>query len=114
MKSTLKNKKLGDYIVTYKVTDSSGNISSTTRKVKVERVRPTQMSVKDFTLDGWYDEVKLKETKDMGEEYYKSVIISGDSNTMNLYLTGNAYPGQAWAVPSLHAEGMFSRKMCNI
>lgn len=104
-------KKLGDYIVTYEVTDSNGNTSSTTRKVKVERIRPTQMSVKDFTLDGWYDEVKLKKTKNMGEEYYKSVIIAGDSNIMNLYLSGNAYPKQAWAVPSLHAEGMFSRKI---
>lgn len=104
-------KKLGDYTITYQVTDSNGNTTSKIRKVKVERIRPTQMSIKDFTLDGWYDEVKLKETKNMGEEYYKSVIISGDSNTMNLYLSGNAYPKQAWAVPSLHAEGMFSRKI---
>lgn len=104
-------KKLGDYTVTYKVTDSNGNVSEKTRKVKVERVRPTQMSVEEFTLDGWYDEVKLKETKNKGEEYYKSVVIVGDSNIMNLYLSGNAYPGQAWAVASQTAESMFTKKI---
>ena len=104
-------KKLGNYKITYRATDLNGNTSEIVRNVKVEKLRPTQMSIKEYTLDGWYDEVKLKETKNMGDEYYKSVILVGDSNTMNLYLSGNAYPKQAWAVPSQTAESYFTRKI---
>lgn len=100
--------KLGDYEVTYEVSDKAGNTSKEIRKVKVERLKPTQMSIKDYTLDGWYDLVKLKETKNYGNEYFNKITIVGDSNVMNMYLNGYLNGLKAWAIPCLNAESMHS------
>jgi len=102
---------LGDYVVNYDVTDSSGNKATVKRNVKVERLRPTQMSIKDYTLAGWYDDAYLSETKDMGDKYYDSFKIVGDSNIMNLYLNGYLKGNNAWAIPCLHAESMFTKEL---
>lgn len=98
--------KLGDYEVIYEVKDKAGNVSKEIRKVKVEKLKPTQMSIKDYTLDGWYDSVKLKETKNYGNEYFNKITIVGDSNIMNMYLNGYLNGLRAWAIPCLHAESM--------
>lgn len=103
--------KLGDYEVIYEVSDRSGNVSKEIRKVKVERLKPTQMSIKDYTLDGWYDSVKLKETKNYGNDYFNKITMVGDSNTMNMYLNGYLNGLRAWAIPCLHAESMHSIKI---
>ena len=100
--------KLGDYEVIYEVKDKAGNVSKEIRKVKVEKLKPTQMSIKDYTLDGWYDSVKLKETKNYGNEYFNKITMVGDSNTMNMYLNGYLNGLKAWAIPCLHAESMHS------
>lgn len=100
--------KLGDYEVIYEVKDKTGNISKEIRKVKVEKLKPTQMSIKDYTLDGWYDSVKLKETKNYGNEYFNKITMVGDSNIMNMYLNGYLNGLRAWAIPCLHAESMHS------
>lgn len=99
--------KLGNYTLTYTVTDKNGNESKATRNVKVEKKKPSQMSVTEYTLDGWYDEVKLKKTKDYGNEYFNKIVMAGDSNTMNMYLTGYLKGNNAWAIPCLHAESMY-------
>lgn len=54
---------IGNYELVYTVTDSNGNEESIKRNVRVEKKRPTQMSISEYTLDGWYDEIKLKENK---------------------------------------------------
>ena len=100
--------KLGDYEVIYEVKDKAGNVSKEIRKVKVEKLKPTQMSIKDYTLDGWYDSVKLKETKNYGNDYFNKITMVGDSNTMNMYLNGYLNGLRAWAIPCLHAESMHS------
>ena len=100
--------KLGDYEVIYEVKDKAGNVSKEIRKVKVEKLKPTQMSIKDYTLDGWYDSVKLKETKNYGNEYFNRITMVGDSNIMNMYLNGYLNGLRAWAIPCLHAESMHS------
>ena len=100
--------KLGDYEVIYEIKDKAGNLSKEIRKVKVEKLKPTQMSIKDYTLDGWYDSVKLKETKNYGNEYFNKITMVGDSNTMNMYLNGYLNGLKAWAIPCLHAESMHS------
>ena len=102
---------LGDYVVEYEVVDNTGNKTTVKRNVKVERKRPTQMSIKDYTLKDWYQDAYLKQTKDMGDEYYNSFKIVGDSNIMNLYLTGNLKGENAWAIPCLHAESMFTTEL---
>ena len=100
--------KLGDYEVIYEVKDKAGNVSKEIRKVKVEKLKPTQMSIKDYTLDGWYDSVKLKKTKNYGNEYFNKITMVGDSNIMNMYLNGYLNGLRAWAIPCLHAESMHS------
>lgn len=100
--------QLGNYTVTYEVKDKAGNLSKVVRKVKVEKLKPTQMSVKDYTLDGWYDDVKLKPTKDYGDAYFNKLTLIGDSNIMNMYLEKYLTGIRAWAIPCLHAESMHS------
>ncbi len=103
--------KLGDYKVIYEVKDKAGNVSKEIRKVTVEKLKPTQMSIKDYTLDGWYDSVKLKETKNYGNDYFNKITMVGDSNTMYMYLNGYLNGLKAWAIPCLHAESMHSTEI---
>ena len=103
--------KLGDYKVTYEVTDNAGNKETVTRNVKVERVRPTQMSIKDYTLEGWYSDVYLTKTKNKGDTYFDKIKLVGDSNLMYFYQYGLSKDGNTWAIPCLHAESMFTKKL---
>ena len=107
IENKIDNTKLGTYEVIYTVSDSSDNKSKAIRKVKVERLRPTQMSIQEFSLDGWYEETKLKETQDYGDEYYNKIVMVGDSNTMNMYSSGYIKGTNAWAIPCLHAQSMY-------
>lgn len=109
--SNIDISKLGDYEVIYEVKDRAGNASKEIRKVKVEKLKPTQMSIKDYTLDGWYDKVKLKETKNYGNDYFNKITMVGDSNTMYMYLNGYLNGLKAWAIPCLHAESMHSTEI---
>ena len=105
--------KLGDYVLTYTVTDDSGNTTKKNRNVKVERVRPTQMSLTKYTLDGWYDDDKLKTTENKGEKYFNTIKIIGDSHVMLMHQSKLISNGNAWGVPCLHAESMFTKKVNN-
>jgi len=98
--------KLGKYEITYEVTDNSGNKSKKIRTVNVVRKNPSQMSISEYSLDGWYDDVKIKETENKGDEYFNSLIIVGDSNMKNMYEYGVIQKGKSWAKPCLHAESM--------
>lgn len=100
------NKTLGEYKIKYEVTDSSGNKAVETKVVNVVRKNPKQMSVQEYSLDGWYEENKLKETTNKGEEYFNQIVMVGDSNTMNMYLNGYLNGKNAWAIPCLHAANM--------
>lgn len=102
---------LGTYNLTYSVKDSSGNKTEKVRKVLVEKIRPTQMSLTEYTLDGWYDDVKLKETSNKGDSYFNSIKIIGDSNVFHMYQDGLINKGNAWAIPCLHVESMFNTKV---
>ena len=99
---------LGDYELTYTVSDSHNNKTEKVRKVHVTKLKPTQMSLTEYTLEGWYEEAQAKDTGYLGEEYYNTIKIVGDSNIMNMHRMGFIKTGNAWAVPCLHAESMFS------
>ncbi len=109
--NNIDTSKVGDYEVIYEVEDKTGNVSREVRKVKVEKLKPTQMSIEDYTLDGWYDSVKLKQTKNYGDEYFNKITMVGDSNTMYMYLDGYLNGIRAWAIPCLHAESMHSTEI---
>lgn len=98
--------KLGEYQLKYEVSDNSGNKIKKVRTVKVVNKSPLKMSISEYSLNGWYDEVKLKKTNDYGNEYFDKITMVGDSNTMNMYLSGYLKGIRAWAIPCLHASTM--------
>jgi len=103
---SVDNKVLGDYPITYEIADSSGNKEKQVRTVKVVKKKPSQMSIQEYSLDGWFEENQLQETDNYGEDYFNSIVIVGDSNTMNFYLNGFLKGVNAWAIPCLHASTM--------
>lgn len=108
---SVDNTTLGIYEIMYEVTDTSGNTSKKIRKVNVVRKNPAQMSISEYSLDGWYDEVKIKQTDNKGNEYFNSLVIVGDSNMKNMYEYGHINSSKSWAVPCLHAESMHYTKL---
>ena len=79
VKNNTNSSKVGEYKVEYTVKDSSGNEYKTERKVIVTDKTPLDMSVKEFTLKGYYENVMLKETEPFDDEYLKDFIFAGDS-----------------------------------
>ena len=105
--------KLGNYTLTYIAKDNKGNITKKDRNVIVEKVRPTQMSLTEYTLDGWYEDAKLKKTDNKGEKYFSTIKMIGDSHVMLMHQSKLLSNGNAWGVPCLHAESMFTKKINN-
>ena len=79
IKNNVDTSKVGDYIVQYKVYDSSKNEFSIERKVTVTDKTPLDMSLKDFSLNGYYGDTILKETTEMSDEILKKFVFVGDS-----------------------------------
>lgn len=93
--------KEGTYELTYTVKDSHKNETKVTRKVKVTKDTPLNMSVKDFNLNGFYPDVLLKETEDKGKTYSDEFLFMGDSVAL-YYVINKQIPGtRLW-----HKEGM--------
>ena len=103
---SVDTKTLGEYEIAYEVSDKNGNKTKEIRTVKVVKKKPSQMSIQEYSLDGWFEENQLKETSNYGEDYFNSIIMVGDSNTMNFYLNGYLRGINAWAIPCLHASTM--------
>ena len=96
--------KEGEYVITYSVTDKSGNSAVVKRNITVTKDSPLNMSVKDFTLDGLFDGVTLKETKDGGDDYIDDIIFAGDSMAL-YYVINDTIPGtQLWHQISITPE----------
>lgn len=93
--------KEGVYELTYTVKDSHKNETKVTRKVRVTKDTPLNMSVKDFNLNGFYPDVLLKETEDKGKNYSDEFLFMGDSVAL-YYVINKQIPGtRLW-----HKEGM--------
>jgi len=93
--------KEGIYELTYTVKDSHKNETKVTRKVKVTKDTPLNMSVKDFNLNGFYPDTLLKETEDKGKTYSDEFLFMGDSVAL-YYVINKQIPGtRLW-----HKEGM--------
>lgn len=89
---TVDTAKAGDYVIKYKVKDSSGNETTKERKIKISNISPLTMNIKEFTLDGLFNDVMIKESKDGGEEYTNQFIFAGDSMAL-YYVINSAVPG---------------------
>ena len=79
IKNNVNISKVGDYTIQYKVNDSSKNEYSIERKVTVTDKTPLDMSVKDFNLRGYYENILLKETDTMSDDILKKFVFVGDS-----------------------------------
>lgn len=100
VKSNLDTSKEGTYEITYEVKDSSGNSKSITRKINVNTEGPMSLSIKDFTLDGYFTSTILKENN-QDNNYLSDTIFYGDSITENLAYYQNISYNNIWAVSNL-------------
>ena len=73
----------GEYVITYKVKDSSGNETSVTRNVQVQNNDFLNSSIAEFNLTGFYSKVTLV-PQEQEYDYFKDVVILGDSNIRRL------------------------------
>lgn len=104
-------KKEGTYVVKYTVHDSSGNKAMEKRKVTVTTTSPLTMSVKNFTLDGFFMNVQLQETELSNIDYQQNTIFAGDSTAlyyvMNKIITGK----QLWHKEGVSLETIFNQEI---
>lgn len=104
VKGEVDTSKEGEYVVTYYVKDKSDNETEVTRKITVTTSSPLNMSIKDFTLDGLFESVTLKETEKASDEYIDNIIFAGDSMAL-YYVINEQIPGsQLWHQISITPE----------
>lgn len=106
--NNIDSNKEGTYEVSYTVRDNSGNEAKETRVVKVVTNSPTEQSLTDFSLDGYFTKAILKETSDMGENYANSFVFAGDS-TFIYYKS--YYPVALWKKNGATSEQMLTAKI---
>lgn len=92
--------KIGSYEIIYTVEDDSHNKDIIKRKVNVNEVGPMAMSIKDFTLNGYFTNTILKETTS-DDNYLKDTIFYGDSITENFAYYQNIPYDNIWAASNL-------------
>lgn len=93
--------KEGTYKIKYSVTDKSNNTETVTRTVTVTKEIPLNQSVKDFDLNGFFNDVILKETEDGGKEYSDEFIFAGDSTALYYVINKQITGKRLW-----HKEGI--------
>lgn len=96
--------KAGEYTLTYSVKDKAGNLTTKKRTVEVLSVSPLTMDIKDFTLDGLFTDVTLKETKDGGNDYSDEFIFAGDSMALYYVINGLIPGNRLWHQVSITSE----------
>jgi len=101
----------GEYKVIYEVKDSSNNITTIERTINVSESGPLSLSMKEFTLDGYFENTILKETEDMGRSYIDETIFYGDSITFNFFYYGQLKQNNIWAMSSLTPENAHTWKV---
>lgn len=94
-------KKEGTYKIKYSVTDKSNNTETVTRTVTVTKETPLNQSVKDFDLNGFFNDVILKETEDGGKKYSDEFIFAGDSTALYYVINKQITGKRLW-----HKEGI--------
>lgn len=93
--------KEGTYDIKYTVKDSGKNETTVIRKVIVTKNSPLNQSVKDFSLEGIFTDVLLKETKDGGKTYSDEFIFAGDSTALYYVINKQITGKRLW-----HKEGI--------
>lgn len=103
--------KEGEYTVKYSVSDSSGNKSVTKRKISVTSKSPLTMNLKEYTLNGYYSNVLLKETASASQEYLNDFVYVGDSTAL-YYVMNQIISGKyLWHKEGLTLNDVFTQKI---
>ena len=101
----------GEYKVVYEIKDSSNNENKIERIVNVSESGPLSLSMREFKLDGYFENTILKETPDMGDNYINETIFYGDSITFNFFYYGQLSQNNIWAMSSLTPENAHTWKV---
>ena len=88
VKSDINNQAAGNYMVNYRIKDSSGNESEISRNVEVINSNYLTCSISEFSLKNKFKDVIL-EYEDKEYDYLKDTIFLGDCNTLFLFQKGN-------------------------
>lgn len=107
IENDLDNTKVGIYEIKYIAIDSSNNKTVVKRKINVNETGPMSLSIKDYTLDGYFTNTILKETT-IDDNYLKDTIFYGDSITENLAYYKNIPYENIWAVSNLTPVNAFT------
>jgi len=102
---------LGSYTLTYNVTDSAGNLARVRRTVEVIEAGALNSSVKNFSLNGYFENTILKATKEDTTEKFNSLIWVGDSIIDNLAIYKLIPMKNTWARSKLDPENIESREL---
>lgn len=103
--------KEGEYTLKYTVEDSSGNKAINKRKVIVTTKSPATMSVKEFSLNGFFEDTKLKETSKIPENYVEETIFAGDSTALYYVMNGVITGKQLWHKEGVSLETIFTQNI---
>lgn len=103
--------KEGEYTLKYTVEDSSGNKAITKRKVTVTSKSPATMSVKEFSLNGFFENIKLKKTTEIPDNYVEDTIFVGDSTALYYVMNGVITGKQLWHKEGVSLETIFTQNI---
>ena len=94
----------GSYSIKYSIRDSSDNVFGVVRNVEVRAVNPLTLSIPDYNLNYYFQDVTLK-YEEQEYDFMKDTVMLGDSNTTYLYFHGKYMPaGQIWGKNGLNVS----------
>lgn len=108
---SVDTKKEGTYNIAYTVEDNSGNKTIKKRKVTVTDKSPLTMSLSEFTLNGYFMESQLKETKAANSEYIDNTIFAGDSTALYYVINKMITGRQLWHKEGVSLETIFTQNI---
>ena len=108
---TVDAKKEGTYVIKYQVSDSSGNKKMVKRTVTVTNKSPLTMSVKEYSLNGFFNDTILKENKTEDSSYVQNTIFAGDSTALYYVMNGVITGKQLWHKEGLPIDKVFTQEI---
>lgn len=108
---TVDYKNEGVYTLKYQVSDSSGNKKMVKRVVTVTTKSPLTMSLKEYNLNGFYNDTLLKETAMQDDSYVENTIFAGDSTAL-YYVMNKIIKGKnLWHKEGLPLDKVFTQEI---
>lgn len=100
--------KVGRYTLKYTVEDSRGNKTVKNRFIEVFDKTPDQMTLREFSLEGFFKNTILKETKDGKEKYSNQFTFIGDSTALYYVMNKTISGKQLWHREKILLNNVFN------